>query len=66
MTNEEMLMQILEGQNKINKRLDNIEERLEEIKENGIITRSAANRNGEKLEELVSILNETNVVSIKY
>ncbi len=66
MTNEEMLMQILEGQNKINKRLDNIEERLEEINENGIITRSAANRNGEKLEELVSILNETKVVSFKY
>lgn len=63
MTNEEMLMQILEGQNK---KLDNIEERLEEIKENGIITRFAANRNGEKLEELVSILNETKVVSFKY
>ena len=50
----------------IEKRLDNIEEQIEDIKEDCSITRSATNKNGEKLEELVALLNETNVISFKY
>ena len=51
---------------RIEKRLDNIEDQIEELKEESEITRAATNRNGEKLEELVTLLNNTNVVSFKY
>ena len=73
METNEILIQLLKGQEQMNKRLDKIENRLdsieeqiEDIKEDSAITRSATNRNGEKLEELVTLLNNTNVVSFKY
>lgn len=72
MTNEEMLMQILEGQRIIQSDInslkfgqDNLNKRLDEIEHETKITRNAVNHIGDKLEELVTVLNETNVVSIK-
>lgn len=73
MTNEEMLMQILEGQRIIQSDInslkigqDNLNKRLDEIEHETKITRNAVNHIGDKLEELVTVLNETNVVSMKY
>lgn len=73
MTNEEMLIQILEGQHKIQSDINdlkvgqsNLNKRLDEIEHETKITRNAVNHIGDKLEELVTVLNETNVVSIKY
>lgn len=80
MTNEEMLLKLLEGQEKINNRLDkmdnrldkmdtrfdSVENRLNEIENEAKITRNAVNYIGDKLEELITVLNETNVVEIKY
>ena len=79
MTNEEMLMQILEGQHIIQSDInslksdinslkfgqDNLNKRLDEIEHETKITRNAVNHIGDKLEELVTVLNETNVVSMK-
>ena len=73
MTNEEMLLKLLEGQEGLNKRLDGMDKRLDKI-ENRLddmenetkITRNAVNYIGDKLEELITVLNETNVVEIKY
>lgn len=80
MTNEEMLLKLLEGQEGINKRLDGmdkrfdgmemrldkIENRLDDMENEAKITRNAVNYIGDKLEELITVLNETNVVEIKY
>lgn len=80
MTNEEMLMQILEGQRIIQSDInylksdinslkfgqDNLNKRLDEIEHETKITRNSVNHIGDKLEELVTVLNETNVVSMKY
>ncbi len=73
MTNEEMLMQILEGQRIIQSDInslkigqDNLNKRLDEIEHETKITRNAVNHIGDKLEELVTVLHETNVVSMKY
>lgn len=80
MTNEEMLLKLLEGQENINNRLDKmdnrfdkmdsrfdiVENRLDEIENEAKITRNAVNYIGDKLEELIIVLNETNVVEIKY
>lgn len=70
MNTEEILMQLLEGQkqissrfDKIDERLDKIDERLDKIEENTAITRTATNRNGEQLDELVSLLQDTEVIS---
>lgn len=80
MTNEEMLLYLLEGQENINNRLDKmdnrfdkmdsrfdiVENRLDEIENEAKIMRNAVNYIGDKLEELIIVLNETNVVEIKY
>ena len=73
MDTNEILMQLLDGQKQINdrldgmdKRLDRIEDRLDSLEESEKITRSAVNHIGDKFEELVIILNETNVVNFKY
>ena len=80
MTNDEMLMQILEGQRIIQSDInslksdinslkfgqDNLNKRLDEIEHETKITRNAVNHIGDKLEELVTVFNETNVVSMKY
>lgn len=80
MTNEEMLLKLLEGQEGLNKRLDGmdkrfdglemrldkIENRLDDMENEAKITRNAVNYIGDKLEELITVLNETNVVEIKY
>lgn len=50
----------------MDKRLDKIETRLDNLEENEKITRSAVNHIGEKLEDLIEVLNATNVVSFKY
>ena len=69
MNTDEILMQLLKGQEQmqasikelqngqkqINKRLDNIEEQLEELKEESTITRVATNKIGEMLEEHLMI-----------
>ncbi|MGN0599197.1 MAG: hypothetical protein ACI4JK_04810, partial [Oscillospiraceae bacterium] len=47
-------------------RLDKIETRLDNLEEDAQITRFAVNHIGEKFEELVTILNDTNVVSFKF
>lgn len=59
MTNEEMLLKLLEGQAEIMKTLD-------DIKNEAKITRNAVNYSSDKLEELITLLNETNVISMKY
>lgn len=73
MDTNEILLQLLEGQKQMNerldgmdKRLDKIETRLDNLEENEKITRSAVNHIGEKLEDLIEVLNATNVVSFKY
>lgn len=66
MTNEEMLLKILEGQEKINKRIDEMDNRLDEIESKAKITRNAINYISDELKELITVLNETNVVEIKY
>lgn len=70
MNTEEVLMQLLEGQKQISSRFDKIDERLDKIetdisiiKEDSSITRTATNRNGEQLDELVSLLQDTGVIS---
>ncbi len=70
MNTEEVLMQLLEGQKQINSRLDKIDNRLDKIddrldiiEENTSITRTATNRNGEQLDELVTLLQDTGVIS---
>lgn len=59
MTNEEMLAKLIEGQAVIMKKLDDIET-------DAKITRTAVNYSSSKLEELITLLNETNVISMKY
>lgn len=59
MTNEEMLAKLIEGQAVIMKKLDDIENEAK-------ITRNAVNYSSDKLEELITLLNETNVISMKY
>lgn len=59
MTNEAMLAKLIEGQAVIMKKLDDIENKAK-------ITRTALNYSSDKLEELVTLLNETNVISMKY
>lgn len=59
MTNEEMLAKLIEGQALIMKKLDDIENEAK-------ITRTAVNYSSNKLEELITLLNETNVISMKY
>ncbi|MGN1137557.1 MAG: hypothetical protein ACI4SF_15240 [Oscillospiraceae bacterium] len=55
MTNEEMLLKLLDGQAEIMKTLD-------DIKNEAKITRNAVNYSSDKLEELITLLNETNVI----
>ena len=50
----------------IDNRLDKIETRLDNLEENEKVTRFAVNHIGEKLEDLIEVLNATNVVSFKY
>ncbi|MGN0604282.1 MAG: hypothetical protein ACI4I2_09900 [Oscillospiraceae bacterium] len=50
MTNEEMLLKLLEGQTEIMKTLD-------DIKNEAKITRNAVNYSSDKLEELITLLN---------
>lgn len=59
MTNEEMLAKLIEGQAVIMKKLDDIENEAK-------ITRNAVNYSSDKLEELITLLNETNVISMNY
>lgn len=59
MANEEMLAKLIEGQAVIMKKLD-------EIENESKITRNAVNYSSDKLEELITLLNETNVVNMKY
>lgn len=59
MTNEAMLAKLIEGQAVIMKKLDDIENEAK-------ITRTALNYSSDKLEELITLLNETNVISMKY
>ncbi len=73
MDTNEILLQLLEGQKQMNerldgmdKRLDKIETRLDNLEENEKVTRFAVNHIGEKLEDLIEVLNATNVVSFKY
>lgn len=80
MDTNEILLQLLEGQKQMNERLDGmdkrldgidnrldkIETRLDNLEENEKITRFAVNHIGEKLENLIEVLNATNVVSFKY
>lgn len=66
MTTEEMLLQIIEGQKETNKRLDNIENDIAEIKEEAHITRSILNRHGEILEQMVKDLEPLNLLNVKY
>ena len=80
MDTNEILLQLLEGQKQMNDRLDGIdnrldgiddrldkiETRLDNLEENEKITRFAVNHIGEKLEDLIEVLNSTNVVSFKY
>ena len=48
---------------KVESRLDNIESDIEDIKENTTITRTAANYNGEKIEELATELQKANIIA---
>lgn len=73
MDTNEILLQLLEGQKQMNERLDGmdarldkIETRLDNLEENEKVTRFAVNHIGEKLEDLIEVLNATNVVSFKY
>ena len=50
---------LIEGQAVIMKKLDDIENEAK-------ITRNAVNYSSDKLEELITLLNETNVISMKY
>lgn len=59
MTNEEMLVKLLDGQAEIMKKLDELENEAK-------ITRNAVNYSSDKLEELITLLNETNVISMRY
>lgn len=59
MTNEAMLAKLIEGQALIMKKLD-------DIKNEAKITRTALNYSSDRLEELITLLNETNVISMKY
>lgn len=47
----------------INNRLDKVESDIEDIKENTAITRTAANYNGEKIEELATELQKANIIA---
>ena len=73
MTTEEMLLQLIEGQKETNKRLDNIENDITEIKEDisemkyeAGITRNGVNRNGEILEQMIKDLAPLNLLNVKY
>ena len=66
MNTEEILMQILNEQKSIHKDISAIKDDIEELKENTEITRTAVNYTGEKLDELVTLLNQTKVVTFKY
>ena len=73
MTTEEMLLQLIEGQkqtnerlNKIDKRLDNIENDIADIKDEAIITRSALNRQGDMLDQLIDFVNDFLPAEFKY
>ena len=59
MTNEAMLAKLIEGQAVIMKKLDDIENEAK-------IIRNAVNYSSDKFEELITLLNETNVISMKY
>ena len=48
---------------KIDNRIDKIDNRLDNIEEQAEITRTAVNYNGEKLDELIQQLKETNVIA---
>lgn len=48
---------------KVESRLDNIESDIEDINENTAITRTAANYNGEKIEELATELQKANIIA---
>ena len=69
MTTEEMLLQLIEGQKQMttdfNKRFDKIEEDIEELKENTMITRSAVNLLTDNFEDLVKELNSTKTLYYK-
>ena len=54
-----MLAKLIEGQALIMKKLEDIEN-------DAKITRTAVNYSSNKLEELVTLLNETNVISMNY
>jgi len=54
---KQMQQQISENQKATNKRLDEIQQDIEDIKEDGMITREAANHNGEVLEKMLGYLN---------
>lgn len=54
-----MLAKLIEGQAVIMKKLDDIENEAK-------ITQNAVNYSSDKLEELITLLNETNVISMKY
>lgn len=54
-----MLAKLIEGQAVIMKKLDDIENEAK-------ITRNAVNHSSSKFEELITLLNETNVISMKY
>lgn len=80
MTTEEMLLQLIEGQKETNKRLDNIEnditdmkkdiadmkEDITELKRETKITRVNVNHNGEVLEQMVKDLSPLNMLNVKY
>ena len=60
MTTEEMLLQLIEGQKQMSKDISDIKEDIAEIKEEAIITRTALNRQGDMLDQLVDFVNDFN------
>lgn len=80
MTTEEMLLQLIEGQKrtdehfkKIDKRLDKIEDDISDIKEDiseikyeAKVTRTALNRQGDMLDQLVDFVNDFLPAEFKY
>ena len=50
----------------LKKDVSSMKDDIEELKENAEITRTSVNYTGEKLDELVTLLNQTNVVTFKY
>lgn len=66
MNTDEILMQILEEQKNIRKDISSIKDDIEELKENTEVTRTSVNYTGEKLDELITLLNQTKVVTFKY